>query len=60
MDIFLQRSYKKSGIEHPFIKSYFDSYLSEKFLPEQDREFVFWAKTNGHDVVEKKMGNLLF
>jgi len=57
---FIKKSYRESGIEHPFIRSYFDSYLSEKFLPEQDREFIFWAKTNGHDVVEKKDGEFVF
>ena len=59
-NIFLQRSYKKGGIEHTFIKLYFESYIAEKYLPEEDRIFIVWAKKKKHNIVENANGKFIF
>jgi len=57
---FIQKSYRKTGIENPFIKSFFDSYIAEKYLPEEDRKFRVWAKKKKHNIEKNKDGEYNF
>ena len=44
--------FRKNGVEHPGVMIFFQGYIAEKFLPEDDRIFELYARKKGYNIVK--------
>jgi hypothetical protein len=52
----IRQWYEKYGFDSPFFKPAFRVYLSKKYLPKEEHDFVTWARARGSSVEGNKEG----
>ncbi|CAN2040473.1 conserved hypothetical protein [Candidatus Magnetomoraceae bacterium gMMP-15] len=54
-DDFCKQRWKEGGFDNYTVKVHYESFVAERFLPEEDRVFKIWAKNQGHNLSIKSV-----